>query len=153
MAASKFGTGSPIDDPAREQQVLGQVRDQATALGLDPEVAAVFFRDQITASKVVQRGLFDRWTAHPREEDHARLVAQIYADAAVSPALAALVQRQLEDLRQAVAALLPHHAPAAAERAAEAFVTLCHGYTQQLAVRGDLDPAPYTAALKAIIEP
>ncbi|MBB2939852.1 chorismate mutase [Amycolatopsis bartoniae] len=67
VAASKFGTGSPIDDPAREQQVLDQVRGQATALGLDPEVAAAFFRDQITASKVVQRGLFDRWTAHPDE--------------------------------------------------------------------------------------
>ncbi|WP_236795039.1 chorismate mutase [Amycolatopsis sp. GM8] len=67
VAASKFGTDSPIDDPAREQQVLDQVRTQATALGLDPDAAAAFFRDQITASKVVQRGLFARWTAHPDE--------------------------------------------------------------------------------------
>ena len=65
VAAAKFGTTSPIDDPAREQQVLDQVRKQAAALGLAPEAAAVFFRDQITASKVVQRGLFARWTAHP----------------------------------------------------------------------------------------
>ncbi|WP_020659628.1 chorismate mutase [Amycolatopsis benzoatilytica] len=65
VAAAKFGTGSPIDDPAREQQVLDQVRKQATALGLDPDAAAAFFRDQITASKTVQRGLFARWTAHP----------------------------------------------------------------------------------------
>lgn len=67
VAAAKFGTGSPIDDPAREQQVLDQVRQQAVALGLDPEQAAAFFRDQITASKVVQRGLFARWTVHPDE--------------------------------------------------------------------------------------
>lgn len=67
VAAAKFGTDSPIDDPAREHQVLDQVRQQAGALGLDPESAAAFFRDQITASKVVQRGLFDRWTAHPDE--------------------------------------------------------------------------------------
>lgn len=87
-----------------------------------------------------------------REEDHARLVAQIYAEAAVSPPLAALVHRQLEDLRTAVAALLPHREPADAARIAEAFVAFCHGYTQQLAVRGDLDPAPFTAALVAIIE-
>ncbi|GLY43288.1 hypothetical protein Amsp01_093110 [Amycolatopsis sp. NBRC 101858] len=87
-----------------------------------------------------------------REEDHARLVAQIYAEAAVSPPLAALVDRQLSDLRTAVAALLPHREPAAAARIAEAFVAFCHGYTQQLAVRGDLDPAPFTAALVAIIE-
>ncbi len=65
VAASKFGTGAPIDDPAREQQVLDQVRAQAGALGLDQDAAAAFFRDQITVSKVVQRGLFDRWTAHP----------------------------------------------------------------------------------------
>ncbi|MGW5722564.1 hypothetical protein ACWEVP_40780 [Amycolatopsis sp. NPDC003865] len=37
-------------------------------------------------------------------------------------------------------------------RGAEAFVALCHGYTQQLAVRGDVDPAPVTAAPVAIIE-
>ncbi|RSD25062.1 chorismate mutase [Amycolatopsis eburnea] len=65
VAAAKFGTGSPIDDPAREEQVLNQVREQASALGLAPDAAAAFFRDQITASKVVQRGLFARWTAHP----------------------------------------------------------------------------------------
>ncbi|WP_344864984.1 chorismate mutase [Amycolatopsis ultiminotia] len=67
VAAAKFGTDSPIDDPVREQQVLDQVRDQATELGLDPVAATAFFQDQITASKVVQKGLFARWTAHPDE--------------------------------------------------------------------------------------
>ncbi|MEU0964879.1 TetR family transcriptional regulator [Streptomyces sp. NPDC005917] len=86
------------------------------------------------------------------EEGHARLVAQIYAEAAVSPSLAALVQRQLEELRTAVVALLPGHEPAHAARIAEAFVALCQGYSQQLAVRGDVDPAPFTAALVAITE-
>jgi chorismate mutase-like protein len=67
VAASKFGTDQPIDDPVREQQVLDQVRNQADALGLDPDAATAFFQDQITASKVVQKGLFARWTAHPDE--------------------------------------------------------------------------------------
>lgn len=67
VAAAKFGTGAPIDDPVREQQVLDQVRAQAAALGLDPDAATAFFQDQIAASKVVQRGLFARWTAHPEE--------------------------------------------------------------------------------------
>lgn len=67
VAASKFGTDSPIEDPAREEQVLEQVRTQAEAAGVNPDAAVVFFRDQITASKVVQRGLFTRWTAHPEE--------------------------------------------------------------------------------------
>ena len=91
--------------------------------------------------------------AMAREEGHARLVAQIYAEAAISPPLAALVQRQLADLRDAVAALLPGRPPADAARIAEAFAALCLGYSQQLAVRGDLDPAPFATALMAIIDP
>jgi chorismate mutase len=67
VAASKFGTDSPIEDPEREQQVLEQVREQAGAVGVDPDAAVAFFQDQITASKVVQKGLFARWTAHPEE--------------------------------------------------------------------------------------
>ncbi|MCM3301748.1 chorismate mutase [Streptomyces pseudogriseolus] len=67
VAASKFGTDSPIEDPVREAQVLDSVRKQAEAAGVDADTAVTFFRDQITASKIVQRGLFDRWTAHPEE--------------------------------------------------------------------------------------
>ncbi|MFC5827359.1 chorismate mutase [Nonomuraea insulae] len=67
VAASKFGTDSPIEDPVREEQVLEQVRKQADAAGVDPDAAVAFFRDQIIASKVVQKGLFARWTAHPEE--------------------------------------------------------------------------------------
>lgn len=65
VAASKFGTASPIEDPVREEQVLEGVRAQAAVVGVNPDEAAVFFRDQITASKAVQKGLFARWTAHP----------------------------------------------------------------------------------------
>ncbi|WP_344262643.1 chorismate mutase [Actinomadura napierensis] len=72
VAASKFGTGSPIDDPAREQQVLEQVRSQAGEIGLDPVSATAFFQDQITASKLVQEGLFARWSVHPGEAPSTR---------------------------------------------------------------------------------
>lgn len=65
VAASKFGTDSPIEDPVREAQVLEQVRVQAEAAGVNSQAAVAIFRDQITASKQVQRGLFARWTAHP----------------------------------------------------------------------------------------
>lgn len=65
VAAAKWGTDSPIDDPAREQAVLDSVAAQATQLGADPDEIRVIFRDQIEANKVVQRGLFARWTAHP----------------------------------------------------------------------------------------
>lgn len=89
--------------------------------------------------------------ATARETDHARLVAQIYAEAAISPALAELVQRQLTELRNAISALLPDREPPEAARIAEAFAALCLGYSHQLAIRRDLDPAPFTAALMAII--
>ncbi|MFG2306933.1 chorismate mutase [Actinacidiphila glaucinigra] len=67
VAASKFGTDSPIEDPVREAQVLEQVRQQAEAAGLNSQAAVTIFRDQITASKEVQRGLFAHWAAHPDE--------------------------------------------------------------------------------------
>ncbi|MEV6237044.1 chorismate mutase [Lentzea sp. NPDC051838] len=67
VAAAKFGTSQPIDDPAREQQVLDTVRTKAVQLGLNPENAARFFRAQIEANKLVQRGLYARWTEHPEE--------------------------------------------------------------------------------------
>ncbi|GIJ45208.1 chorismate mutase [Virgisporangium aliadipatigenens] len=65
VAAAKFGTTSPIEDPAREQVVLDQAASLAAAAGLDVEETVAFFRAQIESSKLVQRGLFDLWTAHP----------------------------------------------------------------------------------------
>ncbi|MEU6145371.1 chorismate mutase [Streptomyces sp. NPDC047081] len=65
VAAAKFGTDSPIDDPAREQVVLDTVAAQAQQIGADPEEIRRIFRDQIEANKLVQRGLYAEWTAHP----------------------------------------------------------------------------------------
>ncbi|WP_257231661.1 chorismate mutase [Streptomyces sp. Rer75] len=65
VAAAKWGTDSPIDDPAREQQVLDAVAEQAREAGGDPAATVRIFRDQIEASKVVQRGLYRRWQADP----------------------------------------------------------------------------------------
>ncbi|MDI5980587.1 chorismate mutase [Amycolatopsis magusensis] len=67
VAAAKFGTTQPIDDPVREQQILDGVAAKAPGLGLDPAAAVEFFRDQIEANKVVQRGLYDYWTANPEQ--------------------------------------------------------------------------------------
>ncbi|WAP54658.1 chorismate mutase [Streptomyces sp. S465] len=67
VAAAKWGTDSPIDDPAREREVLDAVARQAEELGADPEATARIFRDQIEASKVVQRGLYRRWDADPSQ--------------------------------------------------------------------------------------
>ncbi|WP_223778589.1 chorismate mutase [Streptomyces sp. 135] len=65
VAAAKYGTGSPIDDAAREKQVLDAVARAAREAGGDPEATVRIFRDQIEANKVVQRELFRRWDADP----------------------------------------------------------------------------------------
>ena len=96
-------------------------------------------------------GFLDHVRARARDNHHAQLVAQIYAEAAVSPALAAVVQRQLAAMRAAIAELVPEPRRSQAGPIAEAFVALSASYNQQLAIRGDLDPAPFTAALMAII--
>jgi chorismate mutase len=67
VAAAKYGTDKPIDDPVREQQILDDVAARATGLGLDPAAVQAVFRDQIEANKLVQRGLYERWDAHPEE--------------------------------------------------------------------------------------
>ena len=65
VAASKYGTDQPIDDPAREKVVLDTAADLAREYGADPDEVVAIFKDQIEASKVVQRGLFRYWDAHP----------------------------------------------------------------------------------------
>ncbi|KAB2378209.1 chorismate mutase [Actinomadura montaniterrae] len=65
VAAAKWGTGKPIEDKAREQQILDAVAERSAAMGVDPATAQRIFRDQIEAGKLVQRGLFARWALRP----------------------------------------------------------------------------------------
>lgn len=65
VAAAKWGTAAPIDDPVREQAVLDAAAARATQLGVDPVFARVMFTDQIEANKAVQNGLYSQWRAHP----------------------------------------------------------------------------------------
>ena len=67
VAASKYFSGKPVDDPVREAQILASVRESAQQLGIDPTETAAFFQAQIDASKVVQRGLLAQWAKHPAD--------------------------------------------------------------------------------------
>ncbi|WP_329340432.1 chorismate mutase [Streptomyces sp. NBC_01352] len=115
VAAAKYGTDKPIDDPAREQQVLDDVAARAVGLGLDPDAVTAVFRDQIEANKLVQRGLYARWDAHPelRPTERPDLVQEVRPalDLITTRVLAAL--RETESLR-ASAACLPGLSVAAA---------------------------------------
>lgn len=100
VAAAKWGTGKPIADPAREQQLLDEVARRSTAMGLDPAAAARVFRDHIEASELVQRSLHQRWTAHPGEAptEHPDLPTE------VRPELDRITTELLEQLRNTSAA-------------------------------------------------
>jgi AcrR family transcriptional regulator len=113
------------------------------------EQAQDAFPTALTADAV--NGFLEHVRALARDVGHARLVAQIYAEAALSPALAAIVAQQISVTRAAVAELLPEELQDQPEEIAEAFVAVCAAYSQQLAVRGDLDPAPFTRALMSIV--
>lgn len=65
VAAAKWYSGRPIDDPVRERQVLDSAAAEARRLHTDPGEVVRVFRDQIEASKAVQRGLLREWTADP----------------------------------------------------------------------------------------
>jgi AcrR family transcriptional regulator len=93
-----------------------------------------------------------------RDSGHAALVVQIYAEAALSDDLTEIVQVQQANARRAVADLvnsarrngeLPPGRPA--EDVAEAFIAVLTGFSLQLALRGEVDPAPFAAALGAIV--
>ncbi|MBA3488715.1 MAG: gamma subclass chorismate mutase AroQ [Longispora sp.] len=95
VAAAKFGTDKPIDDPAREQQVLDKVAELSISVGVDAEVSKRFFRDQMEANKLVQRSLYELWTTHPelRPTDRPDLALEI------RPQLDTITTGMLEQLK------------------------------------------------------
>jgi chorismate mutase len=65
VAAAKWGTDKPIDDPVREKAVLDDALAQAAKLNVNQIIVRRIFEGQISASKVVQRALYARWKASP----------------------------------------------------------------------------------------
>ncbi|MEV0226342.1 chorismate mutase [Streptomyces sp. NPDC050704] len=107
VAAAKYGTDLPIDDPARERLILDDVAARAVGLGLDPDSVTAVFRDQIEANKLVQRGLYARWDAHPDERPTER------------PDLAKEVRPALDRITTQLLAALQETAPARANASCE----------------------------------
>ena len=141
VVASGLSTGAIYRYFASKDEIVTAICEQSSG-----EV----FPTELTAASV--HGMMERVRTRAREHDHARLVAQIYAEAALSPPLAAIVEQQVSGLRETIVALLTDRTEEDAARIAEAFVAVCVGYSQQLAVRGDLDPAPFTAALMSVLK-
>jgi len=66
VARSKWNSGAPIDDPARERIILDDVASRARSMGLDEQWTRRFFQDQFDAGKVVQRDLHRQWRQEQR---------------------------------------------------------------------------------------
>jgi chorismate mutase len=99
VARSKWNTGSSVEDLAREQSLADDVAALAPRYGLNPQLAAAFFRAQIEAAKLVESALIARWTlAH----------AGAFADAADARAvLRPKIDRLTAELLAALAAVAP----------------------------------------------
>lgn len=65
VAASKWTTGGPIEDPAREQQVIDAVTAAAERHGVDEGYVSRAFRNQIDATVAIQYGRFSQWKLDP----------------------------------------------------------------------------------------
>jgi chorismate mutase len=67
VAAAKFVKGQEIEDPVREREILDRVAGKLNGAESGHGIGMAFFRDQIEASKVIQRALHARLREHPRE--------------------------------------------------------------------------------------
>lgn len=61
VALSKFDSGKPVYDKAREAQVIANAEGAAPAYEVAPEDAAAVFGDQIEANKISQYALLNDW--------------------------------------------------------------------------------------------
>ncbi|MBA1193782.1 chorismate mutase [Pseudomonas entomophila] len=72
VALHKWDLGQPVQDDERERQIIANVRREAPKHGLDPDRAEAFFIDQMSAGKLIQRSLLDRWKASGQAPDTPR---------------------------------------------------------------------------------
>jgi chorismate mutase len=112
VARSKWNTGTSVEDLAREKSLADDVAVLAPRYGLNPLLAATFFRAQIEAAKLVESAFIARWTlAH----------AKTFADAADQRAvIRPKIDRLTEELLAALAAVAPALKRDDAERIVEA---------------------------------
>jgi chorismate mutase-like protein len=66
VARYKWNLRQPIEDVARERQIIAGLRQEAVALGVPAAWAEEFFQAQIEAAKIVQRELFRQWETEKR---------------------------------------------------------------------------------------
>jgi chorismate mutase len=72
VALTKWDSGKPIQDTAREAQVIASARKMAVDRKLNPQDVAELIAAQIEANKLVQYGLLAQWQAAGKAPDTPR---------------------------------------------------------------------------------
>jgi len=134
VALSKWDSGKPVLDAAREAAVLAGVRAQAAAHGVDADDAARFFGMQIESNKLVQYQLLAQWRLRGYAPDRPRPDL-----AALRTRLDQLQGEMLDALQASAAARQAPDCPVATARAAEAY-----------ALRRRLDQVHRTALVRSL---
>jgi chorismate mutase len=65
VAATKWQTHDPIEDPQRVQQVLAAVSADAASRGIDAGQVTAIFTDQINATEAIEYSRFAQWKLDP----------------------------------------------------------------------------------------
>lgn len=65
VAAVKWHSGAPVEDPARVQQQLTALASAAEAEDVDPDYVRQIFTDQIAATEAVEHHRFAQWERDP----------------------------------------------------------------------------------------
>jgi len=115
VARSKWNLGIPVEDSSREQSLIDSVDALARGRGVDPALAATFFRAQIEAAKLVQSARISLWAAM-----HAGTFA---AAADLRTEIRPKLDRLTADLLSALAAAAPTLKRADADR----IIAAAHG--------------------------
>jgi len=96
VALAKWDSGTPVEDAAREAQVIASATKAGESRGLDPAWVSNFFKAQIEANKLLQYSLLAEWRRQGKAPDHTpvRLAGEIRPE--LDKADAALIAKLTE---------------------------------------------------------
>jgi chorismate mutase len=70
VALAKWDSGTPVEDAAREAQVIASATKAGESKRLDPAWVSNFFKVQIEANKIIQYLLIAEWRRQGKAPDH-----------------------------------------------------------------------------------
>jgi chorismate mutase len=71
VALTKWDSGTPVEDAARDGQIIASATKAGESRGLDSAWVSNFFRARIEANKVIQYSLLAEWHRLGKAPDHA----------------------------------------------------------------------------------